>query len=290
MIEGIDYAFQRPTIPAIVTAGKAFVIRYGGAGTSDKWLTAGEADRLRAAGLSIVANVEGAASGMLGGYATGAQWASNADRHFRACGMPPDRPIYLSADFDVQSAQWPAVASALRGAASAIGIDRVGIYGGRNAIRWAQRDGVARWFWQTYAWSGSPTQWLPGVHIQQYRNGVTIGGADCDLDRALTADFGQWPMSPVPPTDLGSFLMALTPEQQNDLWEFLALLVDPNTPMTGRASDRFHFPPPFLALRDWLSQREQRDIQALAAALEPALEIAVENVLKRTGLTVYPKG
>lgn len=28
--------------------------------------------------------------------------------------------------------------------------------------------------------------------MQQYRNGVRIDGADCDLNRALPADFGQW--------------------------------------------------------------------------------------------------
>lgn len=49
---------------------------------------------------------------------------------------------------------------------------------------------------------------------------------------------------PLPPE--GGPFMALTAEQQKDMWEWLALLVDPDTPATGRPTDRFHFPPPFL--------------------------------------------
>ena len=43
--------------------------------------------------------------------------------------------------------------------------------------------------------------------------------------------------------------MALTEQQQMDMWEWLALLVDPNTPPSGRASDRFHFPPVLVQMR-----------------------------------------
>jgi hypothetical protein len=49
---------------------------------------------------------------------------------------------------------------------------------------------VAAWFWQTYAWSAGV--WAPGNHIEQYQNGVALAGATLDLDRALTADYGQW--------------------------------------------------------------------------------------------------
>ncbi|WP_238013461.1 hypothetical protein KZZ52_23985 [Dactylosporangium sp. AC04546] len=39
--------------------------------------------------------------------------------------------------------------------------------------------------------------------------------------------------------------MALSEEQEKDIWEWIAAQMDPNTPDTGRPSDRFHFPPPF---------------------------------------------
>lgn len=189
-VEGVDYAWSRPNIAQLAAAGKRFACRYGGAGSTGKQLDPAEAQALSAAGVAIVANVEGSATGLLGGWSTGAAWARNADAHFRNCGMPPGRPIYLSVDFDVTSGQWPAVRDALRGAASVIGAARVGVYGGRRAIEWARRDGVAAWFWQTYAWSGGV--WVPGNHIEQYRNGVQLAGATLDLDRALTTDFGQW--------------------------------------------------------------------------------------------------
>src|SRR5688572_585134 len=130
--EGVDYAWSRPNISQLVAAGKRFACRYGGPGSSGKQLDPTEAQQLSSAGVSIVANAEGSATGLLGGWDTGVSWARSADAHFRNCGMPPGRPIYLSVDFDVQSSQWSAVASALRGAASVIGTARVGVYGGRR--------------------------------------------------------------------------------------------------------------------------------------------------------------
>jgi hypothetical protein len=191
MVEGVDYAFPpRPSIAGLAAAGKKFACRYGGPGSLSKQLSPTEAAELSAAGIAIVANAEGSTDGMLGGYSTGVSWAVSAERHFAACGMPPGRPIYLSADFDVTSAQWPAVRDALRGAASVLGAARVGVYGGRRAIEWARRDGVAAWYWQAFAWSGGV--WVPGNHIEQYRNGVTLAGASLDLDRAPKSDYGQW--------------------------------------------------------------------------------------------------
>lgn len=190
-IEGVDYAFApRPDIAGLAAAGKRFACRYGGPGSLSKQLDAAEAQALGAAGIAVVANAEGSEGGLLGGWSVGVSWARSAQAHFARCGMPAGRPIYLSVDFDVQSGQWAAVADALRGAASIIGASRVGVYGGRRAIQWARRDGVAQWFWQTYAWSGGV--WVPGNHIEQYHNGVRLAGADLDLDRALATDYGQW--------------------------------------------------------------------------------------------------
>jgi hypothetical protein len=189
-IEGVDYAAQRPSVAGLVAAKKKFACRYGGAGSAGKQLDNAEADALRAAGIAIVANVEGAADGMKGGFTVGATWARNADAHFRACGMPPDRPIYLSVDWNAGSADWRVVDDALRGAASVIGAARVGVYGGYDTVAHCAAAGTARWFWQTYAWSSG--RWHPRAHIQQYKNGVALAGGDVDLDRGMTADFGQW--------------------------------------------------------------------------------------------------
>lgn len=188
-VEGVDYT-GGVNIGQLAAAGKVFACRYGGPGGAWKHLTPTEAQALSAAGIAIVANAEGSAAGLLGGWSAGVDWARSAEAHFAACGMPAGRPIYLSVDFDVTSGQWAAVASALRGAASVLGVSRVGVYGGRRAIEWAHRDGVAQWFWQTYAWSGGV--WVPGNDLEQYRNGVSLAGIQLDLDRALTTDYGQW--------------------------------------------------------------------------------------------------
>lgn len=191
-VEGVDYAFPPWPQPAgLWAAGKRFVVRYGGPGSSDKHLTRAELQQLLRAGLVVVANAEGAERGLLGGREAGRKWAVLANRDFADLGMPASRPIYFSVDFDVRSWEWPRVAEALRGAGDVLGSDRVGVYGGANAVRWASRDRVANWFWQTYAWSGG--LWVEGCQLQQYRNHVSLAGGQVDLCRAMTSDYGQWP-------------------------------------------------------------------------------------------------
>lgn len=190
-VEGVDYAFPPiPSVAALKAAGKVFVCRYGGPGSASKQLTASERDALHAAGIAIVANAEGTADGLKGGWDVGVAWAKSADAYFARLGLPKDRPIYLSVDFDAGPSHWSAIDAAMDGAASVLGRDRVGVYGGYKVIAHLAGNGKARWLWQTYAWSGG--NWHPKAHIQQYRNGVTIGGADCDLNRAMSSDYGQW--------------------------------------------------------------------------------------------------
>jgi hypothetical protein len=189
-IEGVDYAWERPSITGLAAVGKRFACRYVGPGSSGKHLDPTEARALAAAGLSIVANAEGTADGLLGGRSIGMSWAASGHDHAVRCGMPPDRPVYLSVDFDVQSGQWAKVRDALDGAGDVLGHARVGVYGGYDAIAWAKRDNVARWYWQTYAWSEG--RWHPSAHIRQYRNGVSLVGGTVDLDHAMVGDYGQW--------------------------------------------------------------------------------------------------
>lgn len=189
-VEGVDYAWSRPDIAALAAAGKRFACRYGGPGSAGKQLDPTEAHALSAAGVAIVANAEGAANGLINGFAAGASWARDAEAHFRECGMPPGRPIYFSVDFDTTSGDWAALDAAMDGAASVIGRGRVGVYGEYSIIEHFAANRKAVWYWQTYGWSGG--RWSPHNHIEQYRNGVSLAGAVLDLDRALTSDFGQW--------------------------------------------------------------------------------------------------
>jgi Domain of unknown function (DUF1906) len=188
--EGVDYADSHPSIASLLSGGKTFVIRYGGPGRPQKQLQAAELADLQAAGIAVVANAEGVSDGLRNGWTAGVDWAQSADTYFKALGMPADRPIYLSVDFSPVAADWDNLDAAMDGAASVLGRDRVGVYGGYATIAHFFGNKKASWFWQTYAWSGGI--WHNGAHIRQYRNGVTIGGADCDLDRAMVTDIGQW--------------------------------------------------------------------------------------------------
>lgn len=290
MSEGVDYSTARPSPQGLFAAGKRFVVRYGGAGSSDKWLTLGEANALTGAGLSIVANVESTARGLLGGYQIGYTQAAHAHAHFMSCGMPSDRPIYLSADWDVQPSEWATVRTALNGAADAIGRGQVGIYGGRRVIELAQETGAATHFWQTYAWSGDPTHWVSGTHIQQYHNGVRVAGGDCDLDRSMVPDFGQWGTHQGGSTmDTGEHIIQAWSQGNETTPNSTAV-----APVTWRIRDEAWQRQVSTALASLSGPvpivLTAAQIAGLADALRPALAGIVEEVIARTGLTVRPRG
>ena len=191
-IEGVDYSFSRPTPAQLKQAGKRFAVRYVGTTSSGKNLTRPEADALRAAGIELVANYEGRVAGwMSGGRRAGIDAARAAHDDAVSCGMPPDRPVYFSADYNATFDQYKTqVKPCLQGAASVLGVGRVGIYGGIFPVTWAHEDGIAPWMWQTYAWSFG--QWYPKAQLRQYHNGVTLGSGVVDLCRAMTPEYGQW--------------------------------------------------------------------------------------------------
>jgi hypothetical protein len=202
----IDYAWGRPSIAALKAHGAVAVCRYLAypqLSTQGKLLTRDEATGLAAAGIAIVSNWEHAGSWTAeysGGYATGLRHATEAARQHAACGGPPDRPIYFSADFDPTDAQLPTIAHYYQGVADVIGLARTGAYGGYRTVKYLLDRGVIRWAWQTYAWSkfrDSPDQasylhWDPRAQLRQIKNEVYIDGVSCDLNESMTADFGQW--------------------------------------------------------------------------------------------------
>lgn len=187
-MEGVDYATPLDE-KALFAAGKKFAIRYIGPGGTWKHMTRAEYDRLVAAGLMVALVAEGAATDMLSGSAKGVQQAQQAQQALKDLGLPENTPIYFAADWDVQSAQWSACRAYLQGAASVVGLSRVGIYAGYDAVSWAVRDGVATLFWQTYAWSEG--RWHPANHVEQYKNGVSMAGGSLDLCRSKQDYFGQ---------------------------------------------------------------------------------------------------
>lgn len=186
---GIDYAFGRPSVAAIHAVGARFVCRYLSHSPS-KNLTSAEAHALSDAGIWIVVVWETTAKRALDGRTAGIADALDAQQQAQACGMPAGRPIYFAVDWDASKTQQAAIDAYLDGAASVLGAERVGIYGGYGPVSRAMSGGHAAWGWQTYAWSGG--RWYGDAQLQQYSNDHTVDGVGSDYDRATTDDYGQW--------------------------------------------------------------------------------------------------
>jgi hypothetical protein len=196
---GIDYAWSHPTDAGLKAAGITFACRYLSP-DSKKNLTPAEAKHLASLGIDSVVVWESTANRALAGSAAGQQDAKAALHLAEVCGFPtavdpmthvPSRAaIYFAVDFDATPSQATVIASYFSGAGSVLGVERVGVYGGFWAVKRLFDARLVTYGWQTYAWSGG--HWDPRAQIQQYRNGVTVGGAVCDLDRAVKPDFGQW--------------------------------------------------------------------------------------------------
>ena len=197
-VEGVDFSFARPGGAAIVAAGKSFVVRYVPySGDGGKGLTAAEIKDYRRHGLAIALVYESIAQRALAGKSAGAADARRAQAALASLGMPLDLPIYFACDWNATSAQQPTINAYLAGAASVIGIARVGVYGGYGLITRTKAARTARWFWQTYAWSYSKI--ASGIHLYQWSNGHRINGGAVDYTRAMVAEYGQWPAATTPP-------------------------------------------------------------------------------------------
>jgi hypothetical protein len=200
MAFGLDYAWKpHPSHSAMKAKNVSFVVRYLSGGNS-KDITKSEASSLSKAGFSICLVWETTASRASKGYAAGEYDAKKALAQAKSVGMPASRPIYFAVDYDANGS---AVASYFRGAIAAIGKERVGVYAGYRVIDYLYRNKLAKYFWQTLAWSGG--KWHSANHIEQYRVEVMVDGADCDYNRTKKADFGQWKVGSAPPVGFEPF-------------------------------------------------------------------------------------
>lgn len=194
--EGVDYsrtanADWDALAAALKAEGKHFAGRYavndkspGGRG-----ITGEEYRALMAAGVDVFLYWQSGTDWMLGGYAAGAQGAINAQDNIIEAGMPDDIPVYFACDFDATAGQQAAIDSCLRGAASVLGFERVGLYAGLWPLNRAMANKSARWFCQTSAWSDGRI--LPGIHLYQYAYNQYVAGTNCDWVRAYQPHYGQ---------------------------------------------------------------------------------------------------
>lgn len=191
---GLDYV-TGPPIDVLKSAKiqnekVAFVCRYlsfVNELTKVKLLSANEAKALNQAGIAVVSNYEWYANRALEGFASGVQDAQIAASQHADCGGPADKPIYFSVDCDCDGSQ---TVEYFKGVASVIGLSRTGVYGSYRVVKYLLDNGLVKWAWQTYAWSGG--QWDPRAHIRQYQNGVNLAGHEVDYNESMHSDFGQW--------------------------------------------------------------------------------------------------
>lgn len=188
--EGVDYAWARPDPSVLAARGKRFAVRYLSYSTTGKNLTRGEAEALWREGVWTVLVWEATTDAPLGGFVRGAVHATEAVEQARRLGAPSNVVIYFAVDFNPTTAQLSTINAYFDGVCSVIPWSRVGVYGGLKTIVAAKSQAWARFLWQTYAWSGGV--WHGAAHARQYKNGVTIDGADCDLDLAMVDYIGQW--------------------------------------------------------------------------------------------------
>ena len=214
-ISGVDYAWSHPGGAALAAAGFKFACRYL-SHDAGKTVQRGEADDLGAHGIELVVVYEDTANRAADGHQAGVNDGINAMKMTKGAlagytdlSMPADRPIYFAVDFD---ATWAQVSDYLAGAGLSIGKNRVGVYGGLDIVTAAHNAGY-RWLWQASAWSHG--QWNPYAQLRQQLNTQRVNGVDCDINTAMTADFGQW--TPGGGDDV-------TPQDKQDIINFLRSL------------------------------------------------------------------
>lgn len=196
MIEGVDYSWGRPGGTALAANGKAFAMRYVAyPGEGGKAIDATELRDLHGHGIAVAFVFESTSNRAAAGRPAGVTDAGYAKTALNALGVPSDRPVYFAVDWGANASQQPFIDAYLGGAASVLGVARVGVYGSYDVVTRCHGSGSARWFWQTLAWSYG--KFASFAHLYQYQNGATLNGASVDLDRAYQPDFGGW--LPAPP-------------------------------------------------------------------------------------------
>jgi hypothetical protein len=193
MTQVLDYSAGFPGAARIKAAGYAGAVRYIGFPTRGKCTTAAELRDFNAQGLGMALVYEDKADDWRGGLVRGRDAGVRARAHADAISFPKDRPIYMAIDQDVVTeAEFRTMLAYLDGANDRLGgPDLTGVYGEHDVMVRAQSAGVAKWWWQTRAWSGTPVKLFAARHLYQHVGTVRVGGIDCDFNDVLRADWGQ---------------------------------------------------------------------------------------------------
>lgn len=188
-VYGLDFAYGNISAIAARDQGAKFGVSYLSNDAGKNW-SRSLIDSYHAAGLATSAGWESTATRSLQGCAAGVSDARQASAQLAALGAPAGQPFWMAIDFD---ASGPDVAAYFH-CASQAEPGRVNAYGGYRPLLYLHEHGdVGNLNFQSYAWSGG--LWLPAsiAPLEQYLNGQTF-----DHDRAIAANYGQWPYQATP--------------------------------------------------------------------------------------------
>lgn len=184
-LHGVDFAWGAPSVAGMRALGARFGASYFSYDPSKGWIQRpGLVSGYHRAGIATVGVWETSAGRAGQGCGAGRSDAREASRQARRVGNI-SRPIDFAIDFDASGPQVDAYFRCIHGVLGA----RTSAYGGYYPLKYLCARGlVGHTNWQTYAWSGN--QWLPAscAPLEQYLNGSAV-----DYDRAIAADYGQWP-------------------------------------------------------------------------------------------------
>jgi hypothetical protein len=193
MAQVLDYSAGYPGALAIARADYAGAVRYIGFPDRRKCTNRSEFEDFSRTGLGMALVYEDNADDWRGGLARGREAGLRARNHANQIGFPTNRPIYMAVDRDVVTAvEFSVMLQYLRGAAETLGgVHVTGVYGEHDVCVRAAQAGVATWFWQCRAWSGTPIRYFNGRHLFQRVGTVQVGGINCDINDITRADWGQ---------------------------------------------------------------------------------------------------
>jgi hypothetical protein len=190
-VYGVDFAWGGPRSCSEMRAiGAHFAWSYWSYDSSGKNWTRSLVDQFHACGIATVGGWETTATRATQGYSAGVSDAIEASRQAAADGNVRDA-IGFAVDCDCSG---PSILAYFQGVHHVLGV-RDDAYGGYYQVLYLYQHGVVGHLnFQTYAWSGG--LWLPAsiAPLEQYLNGSSF-----DNDRAIAANFGQWPYVPAPP-------------------------------------------------------------------------------------------
>ena len=237
MGSGLDYVGAIPTA-TLKAGGVSFVCRYL------REVGSTEIRSLHVGGIDVILIHEYSGTTPRGGFNNGLADARLALSQANALGAPSSAVIYFAADFDATVAEQPAINAYLRGCASIVGIDRVGLYGGYWPVKRALDAGVLKWGWQTYAWSGG--NFDKRCVLYQYSNAHTFAGHGVDYDKFFPVNgfYGQWSAQaqpvpvPVPPPPQGVSIVSIATNGQD--YPNTELFAEEEPAGPGKVGDVYH--------------------------------------------------